>query len=619
MYESFFGLKDLPFRLTPDPAYLFMSGKHREAFAHLLYGVNEGSGFVAVTGEVGAGKTTLLRALLRETGEKVVVTYIVNPVLTSTELLQTINAELGLPSSSTSRKELIEDLHRFLRDTAAAGGRTVVIVDEAQNLDPVVLEQLRLLSNLETETEKLIQIVLVGQPELRKLLERHDLRQLNQRVTVRWHLDTLDPRESADYIRHRLSVAGATGELFEPKALDLIDQYAKGVPRLLNIIAHRSLLVAYTRNSGKVGVAEVAAAASELGHGNGPVGPRKRRWLYPLAAGLLIAGAVGVFTSLQASSSRLFAFALPEIGVDAGQDRAVPQPGSRKRKLLPGPSESGTGSVRHRRGIEGRSASEQEAGGSGGKSPPRPWEPGASAANPTAAGSGVGAVSRSPGDEKKRIEEILAAASALESAQQGSSRLFELWGEPPLGETETGSGSLDLESAAAIRGLRYFAPQTTFALVRELDLPALFELDLPSVGLRYALIEKASADASRLFTRSGIAIKRAWLDEWWNGRVHILWRDPEHLAVDLGPGSGGPSVERLQLLLAEAGVFDGQATGFFNEQTEQAVRRFQASHSVVSDGVAGPVTQIILYNSLRRFAAPRLFGEDGGRLAAGRT
>jgi general secretion pathway protein A len=266
MYETFFGLSDLPFRLTPDPKYLFMSAKHREAFAHLVYGISEGSGFVAITGEVGAGKTTLIRALLAEHAKNVTVASIVNPVLTSTELLQTINAELGLPSRSTSRKELTEDLAAFLKENKAAGRRTVIIVDEAQNLDPVVLEQLRLLTNLETETEKLLQVVLVGQPELQGILQRHDLRQLNQRVTERWHLDKLDRDEAMEYVRHRLRVAGAHTELVDPAALELLYRYTDGVPRLLNILGHRSMLVAFTRSRGRVGPDEVASAARELGY-----------------------------------------------------------------------------------------------------------------------------------------------------------------------------------------------------------------------------------------------------------------------------------------------------------------------------------------------------------------
>ncbi len=664
MYESFFGLKDLPFRLTPDPAYLFMSGKHREAFAHLLYGVNEGSGFVAVTGEVGAGKTTLLRALLRETGDDVATVYIVNPVLTSTELLQTVNAELGLPSGSSSRKELLEGLNHCLRRRAAAGGRTVVIVDEAQNLDPVVLEQLRLLSNLETETEKLIQIVLAGQPELRELLERHDLRQLNQRVTVRWHLDTLDAGESAEYIRHRLSVAGATAELFESKALDLVHHYAQGVPRLINIIAHRSLLVAYTRSAGRVGPSEVDAAASELGHGRGPVRAPKRRWLVAAAA-LLVMAAAGLAVSLKMA---------PLSGLEAAMPGFFAAPAARPttEKLVAPPSATPAGDALGKKSVAARTRKERrerlrseaaEAASSpvSGAAPAetrrepfstaddvgeaaqgevarvRPgFDSAATPASPellsdtdlpltgsegaprgldiTVPGAAAGpAVVRGAGGLLPPVallsEDVaarLAAAPPFDTALAGVNSLLESWEAPRLTAAETETTSLDLESIAAARELRYFAPQPTLALIRRLDLPAVLELQVPGGGLRHVMIDQVDAAATSLRTYSGLTIARASLDLWWNGRAHVIWRDAESLAVDFGPGSGGPAVRRLQQLLTEVGVYQGSADGRYDEVTEQSVRRFQAAHQVVPDGVAGPVTQILLYNSLRRFDRPTL-------------
>src|SRR5712691_3546230 len=180
MYEEFYGFRDNPFRLTPDPDYLFLSTTHQEALGHLLFGVKEGSGVVVITGEIGAGKTTLLRTLVRNLDDKTIVAYIFNPALSAIELLQTINTELGLSSFSTSKKELIDDLNRFLLTQQAARRRVVVIIDEAQDLEPSVLEQLRLLSNLETERDKLLQIMLVGQPELRDILARPELAQLDQ-------------------------------------------------------------------------------------------------------------------------------------------------------------------------------------------------------------------------------------------------------------------------------------------------------------------------------------------------------------------------------------------------------------------------------------------------------
>ena len=207
MYERFFGLVDAPFRLTPDPRYLFLSRKHADALAHLRLGLSESSGFVCITGDVGTGKTTVLRHFLGELAPESSVAYVVNPTLSPLELLQTINAEFGLPARRTSKKELIDHLNRHLLAQREAGSRAVVVVDEAQALSMEVLEHLRLLSNLETTTEKLLRIILVGQPQLRALLAHPELAQLNQRITLRWHIGPLDREETMAYVRHRLEIA----------------------------------------------------------------------------------------------------------------------------------------------------------------------------------------------------------------------------------------------------------------------------------------------------------------------------------------------------------------------------------------------------------------------------
>jgi len=204
MYERFFGLVDAPFRLTPDPRYLFLSRRHADALAHLKLGLTESSGFVCITGDVGTGKTTVLRAFLAGVGPDVTTAYVFNPALSPLELLQTVNAELGLSATTTSKKELVDELNLHLLEQRRTGRRSVVVIDEAQALGVEVLEQLRLLSNLETTTEKLLRIVLVGQPQLQQLLLHPELVQLNQRITLRWHMGPLTRSETAAYVRHRL-------------------------------------------------------------------------------------------------------------------------------------------------------------------------------------------------------------------------------------------------------------------------------------------------------------------------------------------------------------------------------------------------------------------------------
>jgi general secretion pathway protein A len=267
MYTSFFGLTEKPFAITPDPRYLYLSEQHAEALAHLAYGIAEAGGFIQLTGEVGTGKTTVLRSLLQQLPPHCDVALILNPRVTPAEFLQCICDELHVqvPAAITgSVKALVDLLTHYLLDAHGRSRRVVLMVDEAQNLSPDVLEQVRLLTNLETATQKLLQILLIGQPELRSILAQRELRQLAQRVTGRYHLEALRRRETIAYIRHRLRVAGATRDLFSAAALGEIHRLSRGVPRIINVIADRALLGAYTREEHRVTGKLVRRAASEV-------------------------------------------------------------------------------------------------------------------------------------------------------------------------------------------------------------------------------------------------------------------------------------------------------------------------------------------------------------------
>jgi general secretion pathway protein A len=267
MYTSFFGLSEKPFAITPDPRYLFMSERHAEALAHLLYGITEAGGFIQLTGEVGTGKTTVVRSLLERMPGHADVAVILNPQLSPLQFVLTICEELGIflrEDDTTSLKDLIDVLNRRLLDAHAKGRRIVVIVDEAQNLTPETLEQVRLLTNLETPSQKLLQIILIGQPELREVLDRMELRQLAQRITGRYHLAPLTRPETASYVNHRLRVAGANGEIFTSQALREVHRLSNGIPRIINVICDRALLGAFTQESHRVSPALIRAAASEV-------------------------------------------------------------------------------------------------------------------------------------------------------------------------------------------------------------------------------------------------------------------------------------------------------------------------------------------------------------------
>ena len=288
MYRQYFGLSESPFSIAPDPRYLFLSDKHREALAHLLYGVGDQGGFVLLTGEVGTGKTTICRCLLQQIPDNADIAFIINPKQSVNQLLQSIFADLHISfEKGATSKDLIDQFNDYLLDAHGRGRNTILIIDEAQNLSPDVLEQLRLLTNLETNEKKLLQLVLLGQPELNDMLGRPELRQLAQRITARYHLSPLSKKEVSDYIEHRLSVAGCRAPLFSAGAIRTLFRRSQGVPRLINLIADRALLGVYASNGDQVTSRVVAKAAAEVMH---PVG-RPSRWRpvwWALSLGVLI-------------------------------------------------------------------------------------------------------------------------------------------------------------------------------------------------------------------------------------------------------------------------------------------------------------------------------------------
>lgn len=264
MYNDFYGLQEQPFNLTPDPRFLFFSDRHREAFHHILFGIQERKGFIQVTGEVGAGKTTLCRAVLEELGPTYRTALILNPCMTSDQLLRTVLREFGLEAPE-DRVACLETLNRFLLEQLEAGNDVVLLIDEAQDLDFDLLEQIRLLSNLETDQRKLLQIVLIGQPELRDRLNEKRLRQLRQRITVRYHLTPLSRHETEIYIHHRLHVAGANGRpALSRWAVRKIHRYSRGIPRLINAVCDKALLCGFVAGTDYLTAAHVRRAIREL-------------------------------------------------------------------------------------------------------------------------------------------------------------------------------------------------------------------------------------------------------------------------------------------------------------------------------------------------------------------
>ena len=322
MYTEYFGLNEKPFSISPDPRYLYLSQRHADALAHLLYGISESGGFIQLTGEVGTGKTTLIRSLLGQLPEHAEIALILNPQLSTKQFLQAICQELHVAfQSRDTGRQLIDHLNTRLLELHAAGKRAVLIVDEAQTMSPELLEQVRLLTNLETSQRKLLQIILIGQPELREMLARPGMRQVAQRITGRYHLEPLSAADTAVYVSHRMRVAGGRPGIFDKRALRALFRLSQGIPRLINVIADRALLAAYTLESPAIGASLVRRAANEV------FGLRRRTRWWPWAAsaaGLALVATLAITLGRAPETSVTLAMLEPEAAVAAPPVAASP-------------------------------------------------------------------------------------------------------------------------------------------------------------------------------------------------------------------------------------------------------------------------------------------------------
>ena len=553
MYTSFFGLNEKPFSITPDPRYLFMSKRHGEALAHLVYGVTESGGFMQLTGEVGTGKTTLVRTLLQNRlPENADVAVILNPQLSALEFLKTICEELGIagPDDGSSNKALTDSLNEYLLAAHAEGRRTIVVVDEAQNLAAEVLEQVRLLTNLETAKQKLLQIILIGQPELRELLARNDLRQLAQRITGRYHLEPLSRDETSAYIEHRLKVGGALGELFDGGARREVFRHSHGVPRLINVICDRALLGAYTRETRTVNRGIVRRAAAEIS-GSAETVPWLR-WSMP-AIGIL-GGAVviaGAWTLLDEQRTQ--------------GDAAV------------GP------------GIPGEAFVHQA-------------QVAAETGNP-----GVAVVHTAnrvePGlDEQLRLAQDLTGAES--AAAMAMATLFDLW------SLSYPSGTQDICAHVESMGYACLSQRGSISSLRQLDRPAILTL-IDSRGVSHSVVLTALQGDQAELTIAGVAVSHpvTTVANVWFGQYLLLWKPPNGYSMALGLGvQDGNVVWLRQSLAAIDDRYRAEPTDLdiFDASLDQRVRAFQRDHRLDVDGLAGRQTQIIINSLLAPDGRPRL-------------
>jgi general secretion pathway protein A len=548
MYAQFFGLKQEPFSIAPDPRYLFMSERHREALAHLLYGVGGGGGFVLLTGEIGAGKTTVCRAFLEQIPKRCNVAYIFNPKLTVSELLKSVCDEFHIPYPDhgpglTTVKDYLDPLNAFLLRTHAVGQNNLLIIDEAQNLSADVLEQLRLLTNLETSERKLLQIVLIGQPELRDMLARPELEQLAQRVIARFHLGALTEPETAHYIRHRLTVAGMNRPLpFDRPARKLVHQLSRGVPRRINLLCDRALLGAYAEGKARVDTQIVDKAAAEV------FGKPKRALVPSGRLGLAMVGLGGLVVG---------AALIAGLGWYFGGGAA-------------GPLSAASSASAARPMVTAASAPASAAAAA------------ASAAAASAAASSVVAVAPAP---VLSADELKAAFGKLTGDEREAWReLAPAW-KLDLTEAEPCA-------AAQRQQVPCFRSASTLAQIRQLGRPGILTLQAGDGKPVYAVLVGLSAQAATL-RMGGVlqAVPLVALAQWWRGDFATFWRAPEGYRNVLSDGSTGLVVDRLAADLARLrGETPPSSAQRFDAGLRGKVFAFQLAQGLRPDGIAGPTT-----------------------------
>jgi len=551
MYLSFFGLNEKPFSITPDPRYLFMSERHGEALAHLVYGVTESGGFVQLTGEVGTGKTTLVRTLLlNRMPENADVAVVLNPQITVQEFLLTICEELGIavPEQENSIKALTDALNHHLLSAHAAGRRTVLVVDEAQNLAPAVLEQVRMLTNLETAKQKLLQIILIGQPELRELLGRNDLRQLAQRITGRYHLEPLTREESAQYVEHRLRVAGALGEVIDNAAKKEVFRLSQGVPRLINVICDRALLGAYSQESRIITKRLIKRAAAEVA-GELDRSPTMSRMAMALGLVGIAVVIASIWLFMQGSGSA--GIATDSVAL---QTPVIAAPVA--ASIEPLPEENSSDSV------------------------------------------------AAPETPQATLSEELALAGELTSSDFALSSLFDLW------DLEYTRGLQSGCSQAATAGLACLNERSSWNGLRQLNRPAVLTVIDNDGNSHELVLTNIHGDTAEL-SIGGVAVSHpvSEITELWFGEFMLLWRPPGGVPISLSPGSQGAEVLWLRQRLAdidERYISDNIESDEYDTNLQSIVREFQRDFRLAVDGLAGQQTLIIVNSLLESDGSPRL-------------
>ncbi len=598
MYEAFYGLREKPFNLTPDPKYLFLSEKHREAFAHLVYGIKNGNGFVLISGEIGTGKTTITRNLLQQLDDETEVAFIFNPSLAPVELLKKINQEFGVDARSDTVLGLVDRLNVHLLEANTQGKSCVLVIDEAQNLSPQVLEQIRLLSNLETETQKLLQIVLIGQPELMEMLSLHELRQLNQRITARYHLTALDENETIQYIAYRIHVAGGRRKVqFSKAAVKQVFKHSGGTPRMINALCDRALLIGYTREVRSLTPEIVRQAAREVWgdpkkHKPSPVTKHKektprRSW----QLGRFLPNPTVSFIFLVLVFVGIYFAPMAKEFVLEWQKQSLAlrmHASDNADTLLNETDESIESEVSAAANMEPSQASvppflERLAN----------WESNNTDEN------------ESPDilDELQTVDVDNTLIAAL-------TPIFRYWGVDILNQIDHDADESELRKFAEAHGLALEIINPALEQVFKLNVPVLItmrndietESESDTVGAEQHSMwvavmgrDNGSEKVKLASAENEVATPYNAFRQFYSGPVYVFWQDSEPNAPALRLGRSGNAVDRLKGMLREHGRLpDSNRNNQYDTETATAVAELQAETGLTVDGIAGRQVRMVL-------------------------
>jgi len=565
MYEKFFGFREKPFKLVPNPAYLFLSRNHEEVLAHLTYAANQEEGFVAIIGEVGTGKTTLCRSFLESIDAHTEAAFIFNPPLNAVRLLQAVNDEFGISADTDDAKVLTDALNAFLLRNKASNKNVILLIDEAQNLSRDVLEQLRLISNLETTRHKLLQIILVGQPELGEVLDSYDLRQLGQRIALRCLLRPLTHHETRSYIGHRIRIASLNGQpRFSRAALGRIFRYSQGIPRLINIVCDRSLLIAFGLNRHTISSRIAKLAVRELTARSG-----SRRTGYPASNRVVLACSIGclVLAALTLLPSSLIDTRTALDAVDSWKSQS-------SRENSPGNARPGAlvATEMHSKAVV---------------SPPKKTMTGA------------------------MLEKFLDGMTTRHSRRTALDAVLNLW--QPESDIDTRLDELDdnptyFRVAAKQHGLKIRRIQKGLLLVERLNLPAILECFSPGTPLpKYVALTQMTRDAVILsIGKNQYHMTPDELVKFWSGVTYLPWKDFLQISGTPPVEASPDTIIALKMLLRNIGFSRIDISPIYDNPTRDAVEKIQEKYGISVDGIVGSTTKIALYNERKIFTMPHI-------------